>query len=180
MFFIIINQTWLLVLGRLVYPKMQLLQNCFVPSNLLLQDLIKFDLVYDDRVSLQKTIWNFQKRPLLLGQMGHFTQFSTSSSSIAGKHFLKMFAYRIHIIRSRPMKCKTYGTSFFDLRVLYCSYPKFVLSIWPSAYCHRPEYVYLICLYSLTLNLTWWDCAIMSWQQWRIHIFQRRSLFVAN
>ena len=74
--------------------------------------------------------------------------------------FLKNFdfTHRVHVTISRQMKCETYGIfkSFFNLKVLCGT---------PNLFCpfdHLPTFAaqrtYFICLYSLTLNLTWWVC----------------------
>ena len=80
-----------------------------ISSKLLLQDL-KFDIVYDNELSLtlQTIMENFQKGSLLLGQMGHFTQILHQQQH-RNHAFCLNFSCRVHIIISRQMKWATYG-----------------------------------------------------------------------
>ena len=121
----------------------------------------------------------FPKKVPVVGANGPF--YSNFAPAAASQECIFFnFAYRVHII-SWQMKCKTYGIfkSFFNLGVLYCT-PNLICSFDHLPTVSLPRAIsYIICLYSLTLNLTRWGCAIRR-QKWRIHIFQRRSLFVAN
>ena len=108
-------------------------------------------------------------------------QLCTSHQYCRHVHFFN-FACRVHLIVIRQMKCETYGIfkSFFNSRIFYCIYPKFVLfPLTIICLLPLPQSIYLICLCSLTLNLTWRGGAMCK-QQWQIHIFQTRSLFVTN
>ena len=129
-------------------------------------------------MSLQKLVvyMKFPKEVTAVGSNGTFYPNFAFQQQSQACSFFKKIACRVHIIINRQMKCETWNfQSFFNLRVL-------LLYSKPNLFCpfdHLPtvaaQSIYLICLYSLT----WWGCA-MSRQQWHMHFFQRRSLFVAN
>ena len=136
---------------------MQLLQSCFISSKLLLQDL-KFDIVHDDGVSLQKikVYMRFQKEVPVVDANGPFYYYPNIAPAAALQAciFLKKIVCRVHKVMSKQIKCKANGIfkSFFNLRVHYYA---------PNLFCpfdHLPAVAArsrcLICLYSLTLNLT--------------------------
>ena len=118
---------------------MQFLQNCFIPSKRLFQDL-KFDIVYENSVSLQKIVLyvKFQRRSLLLGQMGHFTPILHHQQHRRQASFKKFCIQGTYNKQTNEMR--NIWNIFFNLRVLYCI-PKYVLSLWPFAYCRCPEYI---------------------------------------
>ena len=88
------NQTWLLVLEQVgIAVNAAFTQNYFTPSELLLEDL-KFDIVYDNKMSLQSS-----SIVVSMAFLSHFTPNWVIlpqiyiSSSIAGMHFLQNFAW---------------------------------------------------------------------------------------
>ena len=158
---------------------MWLLQNCFISSAWRLENwcsLSQWSVITEN-----SSIYKFPKEVYVAGSNRTILLQFCTSSSIAGMHFFLNSAFRVHII-SRQMKYVKH-MEFSNVFLIQESFTVYT----PNLFCpfdHLPNTVatqitYLICLYSLTLNLTWWGCA-MCRQQWRIYIFQRRSLLVSN
>ena len=125
---------------------------------------------------------NSKRGPCCWSKWDILPQFCTPPATSQECIFNKTFVCSAHIIISRQMKCEIHRIfkSFFNLRAfLLYTKPNLFCPFDHLPNCHCLKSAYLICLYSLTLNLTWWVCQ-MSTQQGRTHIFYRRSIFVTN
>ena len=114
------NQTWLLVLEQVgIAVNAAFTQNYFTPSELLLEDL-KFDIVYDNKMSLQSSSivvsMAFLKYVPVVGVNESFYPKFTSAAASQACIFYRIL-HEFLIIISRQMKCEIYGASFLNLRV---------------------------------------------------------------